>query len=383
MDGCPPEIWQHIFSFACVDGGYTGRSLSLGPEKICQLASILEEATYHIRIKHLYMSWTPVSRTPPPDFDITLLKDSDVVHALCSYNLTREEAKILRDRIADDATLESEHVKWVGDLKLATRHAAERLLPLVASDLNSLSATFSFGMHIPPSLWSTYFPELRELTIFGCSIDRFEFSESSIIPTTDVVFPALLFLHLAYCDKDIELFTTRAPHLTHLRLSEVMGLSTRSPVSNLSKSICSVASGMLQTEEKQMIFPWSLRRILLQPPEATTVMMRALTRRTISRYAALLRADKKDVVRLLDPLPRRSLSDAEVQVAGGRKGRILSLCAIRSSVSFVTYLATTSSCNCLADRSFGDASMKYINIGCVERDFPAHYCDFTLSSSLS
>lgn len=38
MDRTPPEVWVRIFSFACLDTGFTGRSLSLVSKYICEVS---------------------------------------------------------------------------------------------------------------------------------------------------------------------------------------------------------------------------------------------------------------------------------------------------------------------------------------------------------
>ncbi|KIM74392.1 hypothetical protein PILCRDRAFT_80097, partial [Piloderma croceum F 1598] len=76
FDKLPPELCEHIFSFACLDDGYTGRSLSLVSRYISEaskpvrfqslvvrnlpqaqaLASILEkESPLHRRVRHLFV----------------------------------------------------------------------------------------------------------------------------------------------------------------------------------------------------------------------------------------------------------------------------------------------------------------------------------------
>ncbi|TFK68268.1 hypothetical protein BDN72DRAFT_751534, partial [Pluteus cervinus] len=51
----PSELWMYIFSFACMDNGYTGRSLSLVSQTIHELSAPLKYQSICIaRHKHLF-----------------------------------------------------------------------------------------------------------------------------------------------------------------------------------------------------------------------------------------------------------------------------------------------------------------------------------------
>lgn len=77
MDKTPPEIWTHIFSYACLDSGQTGRSISLvsrsfsemsahvklqsiallGRQNIHNFVGVLRQISPHLRcVRYLYMS---------------------------------------------------------------------------------------------------------------------------------------------------------------------------------------------------------------------------------------------------------------------------------------------------------------------------------------
>ncbi|KDQ62120.1 hypothetical protein JAAARDRAFT_449788 [Jaapia argillacea MUCL 33604] len=87
LETCPPEICQQIFQLACLDGGFTGRSLSLvsryihssaasvryqsisveGLDQILALTSILKvKEIQHRRVHHLFLSHCPPPRPYPP-----------------------------------------------------------------------------------------------------------------------------------------------------------------------------------------------------------------------------------------------------------------------------------------------------------------------------
>lgn len=88
----PPEIWSIIFSFACTDDGFTGRSLSLvskmfyhvsqpmqltsvavyGPDQLESFVSLLEKKPPHLRkVRHLLITdeersfFGPLRESPP------------------------------------------------------------------------------------------------------------------------------------------------------------------------------------------------------------------------------------------------------------------------------------------------------------------------------
>ncbi|KAK7684553.1 hypothetical protein QCA50_012500 [Cerrena zonata] len=325
MELFPPEIWHHVFTFACTDGGYTGCSLSLtskyvnalssgmkwysvilkGPEQMLKFISTLEHATNHSRVRHLSISWKPDLQYPPPDFSIGLLKNTEIIDALCSYQLSIHDETFLRNKLMDGAALESEYIKRMGDQKYASRIACGQLLPLVANDLYSLSATFSFGMHVPRPFWTIPFPNLRELTIFGCAMVRF----TPVSPSDEVLFPSLRYLHLIHCMNDTHVFAKCAPNLTHLRLSSV------STLSRLSESISSIVSETRQIEPDLMMLPCSLRRIILHVPigpPKPLARQRSIGRNMIREFGTLLQSDAKDVIRILVPLSQSSLPESNI-----------------------------------------------------------------------
>ncbi|KDQ63974.1 hypothetical protein JAAARDRAFT_99488, partial [Jaapia argillacea MUCL 33604] len=64
---CPQEIWEYIFKLACVDGGTTGRSLSL-VSKDFRVAS--QSARFHsvaIDGDEQAVSFASLIRSLPPD----------------------------------------------------------------------------------------------------------------------------------------------------------------------------------------------------------------------------------------------------------------------------------------------------------------------------
>ena len=320
LEALPPEIWRYVFSFACMDGGTAGCSLSLtskyfqalcsdirwfsvslrGPSQMARFVSAVELASSRAIVRHLQISWNPKLQDPPPGFSVTTVEEAEIVDALCSYQLSEEEDTTLRRRIQDNVILESQHIKRVGDQKYATREACERLFPLVADHLYSLSATFSLGMHVPRSLWTVPFPCLRELTIFGCAMVRF----APVDPSDTILFPSLRCLHLIHCIHDTYLFTMCAPKLTHLRLSSV---TTISPWIN---SLQSIATGSPHVEEHSMLLPWSLQRIYIQGPADRR--QHSFRRNMIQEFGSLLKSDGKDVIRILGPLPKTSQTDSDV-----------------------------------------------------------------------
>ncbi|KAF4570046.1 hypothetical protein EYR40_009032 [Pleurotus pulmonarius] len=195
MDNCPSEIWDKIFSFACRDDGFTGRSLALvskymrdvssptryqslkveGLDQMLDCARVLESTpAANRRVRYLFLSTAHPDEEPKPSEQNTL-------------DLIKYEAQI--------------------------HQAMVQLLSVVASSVQVLYVMFTF--HRSLMLPAMTLPTLSELTLYGPFPDD-ETNQLIFAP-----YPSLRRLHLAnipYYPSD-QRIPSIAPSLTHLRVS--------------------------------------------------------------------------------------------------------------------------------------------------------------------
>lgn len=160
MDRCPVELWSSIFSFACTDGGSTGRSLALAArwtnnlslpfrlqsisatntKQIVSLANVLDMAhPNHRRVRSLVLS------------------NAQITH------FTSGDGKIHQTMYGVD-TCTSQQESFI------IAHAILRILTAVADTLYTLDMDFSQSDSIPCfpyTLVPTALPHLVELRLKG------------------------------------------------------------------------------------------------------------------------------------------------------------------------------------------------------------------------
>ncbi|KZT69921.1 hypothetical protein DAEQUDRAFT_725890 [Daedalea quercina L-15889] len=258
MDRCPTEIWIRIFTLACTDGGFTGRSLSctskyirdasrsvklqsiavIGSYEVNRLADALESRLpEHRRILHLCIGAydkgpSDTHRSPPGSLSPSELRD-----ALISHTFRRADVWRSVDRLSYDArvriTLEANEAS---PMKVFM-HAVDRVLRIASTDLQ----TFTLETYVIPEfgdvnrlgihgdlsavLADYAFPRLEELTMLNARLDL----GSSSVPHQErcPVFPSLKRLHVEVEDSSdsVITFLGSAPSLTHLRMSGPTELS--------------------------------------------------------------------------------------------------------------------------------------------------------------
>lgn len=257
MDRCPPEICSQIFTLACTDGGYTGRSLSAVSKYIHEtskphkyksialhgvysaevFASFLEARSSEVNrgVMHLFVSndheasnSTAAEPAKTASFGTSLRRN---ISSKMSNFVPGGRKRETRQRIAEaEADLRRDVANIVAIIKV---------LKIVAPTLRTLTICFSSRSCTLPFLESTsphaHFPRLpalTELTVsyrapmdggfnyyFFCfpksagsfpSLKRLDISSQ----TMDNHFPETLYLHIA----------TMAPSLTHLCLPSCLSL---------------------------------------------------------------------------------------------------------------------------------------------------------------
>jgi hypothetical protein len=220
MDCSPPEICHKIFTYACLDNGFTGRSLSLvskyitetskptrfqsiaiqGHEQISKFAVILERTPPHLRhVRHLFVSTQSQVKG-------TWRRLGPVV-----------------DAYGRDVTQEGQWRKQENDISAAI----QRILLCIAPTVQTLALFLMYEWR--SMLLSVPLPCLTELTIRG----------SYFLPSTGVplvFFESFRYLHIGerrnVLSEDLRYISKAAPSLTHLRFTgtdSVDSLCTISP----------------------------------------------------------------------------------------------------------------------------------------------------------
>lgn len=198
MDRLPLEMWTAICSHACTDGGSTG----------CALA---------VTSRYLRSAVLPVQ--------LQSVAINDVKHAArflkafkARHPRHRRVLYLFLSNVSKSA--DGQPHGW-NEL----RNILRETLTLVAPDLRMLTDIIMPRGLKPHSLPNVPFPALEELTIHG-SLLTLETIHHSAEPYDQLSFPSLKFLHYVSQWEGVEMYTSRAPVLTHLRLSGITGLST-------------------------------------------------------------------------------------------------------------------------------------------------------------
>ncbi|KAI0701123.1 hypothetical protein C8T65DRAFT_741820 [Cerioporus squamosus] len=248
MDTCPNEVLGLIFTLACVDDGYTGRTLSLVSKHVrdtsrrytfqsialygsCQLsafAALLERVEpQHRRVRNLYLA--------------------DRRRVWMEYKPGQDRASWLRERLTEDFHVTDPAREYSSDAIL-------RILRCIAPTLRTL-AIFLFDRYDEMAL-TMPFPALQELTIYGSLLNHHGNAE---IPQCG----ALRRLHIVQdfsLRKSVPRAVSRvAPSLTHLRISRLVssGLGSGDIVHGLERML-------EQPGQDDAVFPSSLEHIFIQ-----------------------------------------------------------------------------------------------------------------------
>jgi hypothetical protein len=221
METTPPEIWTEVFAFACTDGGYTGRALSMvsrdvhliskplkyqsvcvvGPKQLLKLLAVLSELSPGARgVKSLF---------------VAALDESKDVEDGSTERHRRFQAHSGRD-VAEQALCRILHLVSPSLLTLHIhRTTISRPSLLVEMDLPvlaNLTLHGPFKSTHPASVRPRTFPSLRKINIY----------------------------HFAYHpEKFLQHILHAAPLLTHLRV----------PQSSFSPYAIQVALGILESTE--------------------------------------------------------------------------------------------------------------------------------------
>ncbi|TBU28773.1 hypothetical protein BD311DRAFT_757953 [Dichomitus squalens] len=192
MEGLAVEILEKISTFACTDGGRTGCSLSL-------TSRYIREATRSARFHSISLVY-PLSMT-----------SDEQIKRFSSFFF------------AERAALSERRVPRLRHLRIPWTPAAAILCETFASELHSLVILQSWPPSDHVDVSGTEFPLLQELTILGSGLEF-----GGVYPHPRL--PSLTRLHIAAMPSkpsqqlgapDLRLWSARAPHVTHLRVSLV------------------------------------------------------------------------------------------------------------------------------------------------------------------
>ncbi len=219
----PVELLEIIFCYACIDGGYTGRSLSLvsahfrevarpvrfqciALSSLRQIKSFLacltrERAYTKVRVRHLLLStW----------------RDGEDIVRIRTGRPPRSD--ILGSPRLMDGPRWTVWMPIQEALNRELSHLLPFILNTVARDLCALSIVHSweFGaIQLPES-----FPLLREFTFCGPP-PMFPGGCIRLRPPPSPCFPALRHLHVVCGNISTEFWVHHCPTMTHLRLSDL------------------------------------------------------------------------------------------------------------------------------------------------------------------
>jgi len=221
MDHCPIEIWSQIFTLACTDNGFTGRSLSLTSRYIHELSK-------SVKLQSL-------SVTKPQQIRglARLLADTPPKYRRVRYLFIGDDEWDREEFQWEEGSAVTMDV-WNSRAEECRRYetpildAYLRILRTVAPTLTTLLVHFQSYTTCPSFPTSIPFPSLIELTLYGPRIEP-----PTPITGTGVVsspslsdhpppFPSLRRLYLAHTYYDPAMYLRRitsvAPSLTHLSL---------------------------------------------------------------------------------------------------------------------------------------------------------------------
>ncbi|KAI0052065.1 hypothetical protein FA95DRAFT_1554041 [Auriscalpium vulgare] len=249
MNSCPPEIHAQIFSLACTDDGFTGRSLSHVSRYVRQASAPFQWQSLVISGARKTKKFAELldelsSRNPDPCDHISTLFPRPITHLFVSnrmpedarerrYNemgATRDMAERRKIALAFDEEADS----WAA--------AIRRIFSYAAGTVRTLTM-MCYDIHVSPNgrlffsdLKRYFFPMLEELTIRGGFDTRLrdydgashhddDDDDAARVEASAPTLPSLRRLHLI-SPISFDLFLLRlrplAPGISHVRLSELL-----------------------------------------------------------------------------------------------------------------------------------------------------------------
>jgi len=275
MYHCPVEILTKIFSFACTDGGYTGRSLSLvsthfhdaslpvkfqsiilrGFDQTKAFCTFIQSSPFpaRSRVQHLLVVHGKKKRPLPVGQDWESLSISDLVHVLETYQLPPLIEREKLSRIRNEPWLKAATIQRTENFY----SDVQSILRLLADELETLSLVLPASADIPSLLSSVRLPSLLEFTVVGGMFPI-------ISPTTQEsrdadkqpIFPSVQYLHILGGVDHGVLLVENSPSLTHLRVSDIGAMPA---------DLTAAIESLLQQPQPDSPLSTTIEKILLQP----------------------------------------------------------------------------------------------------------------------
>ncbi|KAJ3552518.1 hypothetical protein NM688_g4111 [Phlebia brevispora] len=220
MDRCPAEVWTHIFGLACTDGGVTGCSLS-------EVSRYFREAVLPVQLDSV---------------------------ALTGGHKMARFASLLHQRESTHRHVRHLYLSRGNSPSRQNNTHVYRILTTVAPDLLTLTSTLSQRRISKESVLCIPFPLLLELSVHGHFTNPDESDEAKMQERL----PSLRYLHVLSSCNNATVYTSRAPMLTHLRLSEMFGVDV-----SLAESLQGCLSGTTSHNQPSPFSP-TIQKIILQ-----------------------------------------------------------------------------------------------------------------------
>lgn len=230
VDRCPLEIWTFIFSLACTDGGFTGRSLSLvsksfreasipvklqcisviGPTQISSFASLLKQIpTSHRLIRSLFISTLKLHQNSSESELVNDRDDDgdggDDDDSNSGYEFGESEENL-------DEKLDNDVLEWY-QLKDNVHDILQTVAPHVT--ILDLHTSYSRDFFLPP----VWLPQIVDLSLYGSVLEDYDDWQTYSMSKP---FTTLRCLRLGYFDSfSSELFVRikiMAPNINELHL---------------------------------------------------------------------------------------------------------------------------------------------------------------------
>ena len=295
FDKLPPELCEHIFSFACLDDGYTGRSLSLVSRYISEtskpvrfqslvvrnlpqaqaLASILEKASLlHRRVRYLFVvcNYQQMYTSAIIHGDRQQMKNPTPSRFRWITSRLRLRPKQIARQTAWDVVLRTsvrDGNSFSPTIEEMMRLALIRILNAAAQHLQTLSLSIQTPRANVTLHGSSPLPCLRELTIaYGC--EYYPKVPTRMLDTFQPL-PALRRLNLVRFECGcgplavVGQIQRLAPSLTHVRLPcAVTGWNRRL---DMGPSLQPAPEG----QRLRPHLPSTVKKIFIQPPPPPSV----------------------------------------------------------------------------------------------------------------
>lgn len=184
------------------------------------------------------------------------------------------------------------------------------IFTVVAPELVTLANLLPQGRLGPDSILCIYFPKLVELTVHGHFLIPTSFASPGL--ELQPCFPSLTFLHILSSAESAYVYTSRAPYLSHLRLSALVRMPA-TLLDGLSRAIDrrvhETPEGDLGAHSDPFMISSAIQKIFVQPYIAMARFAYGHVREPDTQLLLLLKKDKRNKLVLVDEPPRSSRFD--------------------------------------------------------------------------